>query len=146
MTETRTLAEIVADLEPRLRDTLSSLAIAFDGERASVTLSFALYGPPGTFGRAGPYQVTVDTANMPEGVSLAGWERYPDQQRPVTLDVPIPDQIAALEDAGMVGSLDAARFDGGSDAVRAGYPATRWIVKTHAGSQNERMAWLRSVR
>lgn len=145
--QARTLTEIVKELEPLLRERLTSMRVTVDGGQAVATLSILLFGPPGAFGQAGPYQITANLDGLPAGVQAAGWERFPDQRRVVRMDVPISDQIAELDASGLVGGLDAARYQYNlSDANAAGVAALSWTIKTHAGSQQERTAWLMSIR
>jgi len=140
------LTEIVRGLEPRLLETLEHIHITFDGSLAEAVLSFHLYGPPSIGKRVGPYSISVDTDNLPEGVSVSGFERYPDRVVEVSTTTPMEDQIRALHASGLVGGLDAARFGGGAEAVRQGVAPASWIVKTHAASQAERLAWLQALQ
>jgi hypothetical protein len=136
MADAKTLAAIIADLEPAQRAALSGIHVTMDNGAATARLSISLFGSIG-FGRSG---VSVDTANLPDGITVGGTERHPDLVRPLSTDTPIDEQIAALRESGVVGGVDAARV--GPD--RGGY---RWTIKTHAGSSSERAAWAtRKVR
>jgi hypothetical protein len=138
MADAKTLAAIIADLEPAQRDALSGIHVTMDKGTAVARLSISLFGPIG-FGRS-TGGITVDTANLPDGVSVGGAERHPDIVRSLTTDTPLDEQIAALRESGIVGGVDAARV--GPD--KGGY---RWTIKTHAGSSDERAVWAtRGVR
>ncbi|MDE3097378.1 MAG: hypothetical protein KGK07_15430 [Chloroflexota bacterium] len=76
---------------------------------------------------------------------VTGWERWPDLVREVTTAEPIDAQIRALDRSGIVGRLDAARYDFGAAGQRQTGSVAEWIVKTHAGSAAERRAWLLSA-
>jgi hypothetical protein len=69
--------------------------------------------------------------NLPTGVSLLGWERWPDQERVIDWRADLGTQIRELERAGIVGRLDTHHK--GSDS---------WAITTHAGSDKERHAWV----
>jgi hypothetical protein len=136
------LNEIVQGLEPRLLETLASIRITFDGWQVEATLSFFLFGPPG-IGRSsfGSNIIVIDTDDLPDGISVTGWDRYSDRVVEISTETAMETQIRALHDSGFVGGLDAARFDGGAEAVRRGLAPVSWIVKTHAATQPERTEW-----
>lgn len=76
----------------------------------------------------------------PPGVGLTAWVRVPDQIYPLDLDEIERDrhmraQALAVQQSGIVGMLDLARYD------RADRE-TRYLIKTHAGTQKERTQWL----
>lgn len=88
--------------------------------------------------------------DLPTGVGLSAWSKVPAIRAEIAIDVPIQDQIDALASCGL-GQLNSARF-----AHHAGRPLTahaaaaehpdgpvlyRWIIKTHAGSDLERIVW-----
>lgn len=128
-----TLTEIVCELEPVFVASLSAIRIEMaDGEAVAV-LNCALFTD-----QVPDY---VRAADLPPGVGLTARVRWPDQRRPLSMDVPIDQQIRDLHASGLVGSLDAARFQ----EVSGGRRAIRWLVKTHAGSDAERFAWLKSL-
>jgi len=137
-----TLVQIVESLEPAERDHLSAIRVALDGDHATATLSISLFLPAAPTSRAGAYTITAALTDLPRSVAASGWTRYPDIVRRVGLDDPLDQQIRALHASGLVGALDASRFDGGATAVRAGHPATSWIIKTHAGSAREHQEWV----
>ena len=65
---------------------------------------------------------------------------WPDQIRVLDKEPRIEDQIDELEAAGLLGELDSVYLG----AVESGaHPL--WIIETHAGSPEERTAWLKSV-
>lgn len=140
------LTEIVQGLEPRLLEALASIHITFDGGRAEATLSFELFGPPGLWGRVGPYTTSIDGDNLPEGVSMSGIERYPHRIVELETSTPMEDQIRALHASGLVGGLDAIRFDADTAEARQHHALVSWMVKTHASSQAERLAWSQSLQ
>ncbi len=141
-----TLTEIVTDLPPQLRQALSAIRIEYRGEQATATLSIAIMLDSGAAPRSiGGYDIVVDAADLPEGVALQGWSRYPDITRPITMAVPMDEQIRALGASGLVGIVDACRFDGGAEAVRAGFAPAIWHIRTHAGSDAERAEWVRGL-
>jgi hypothetical protein len=65
---------------------------------------------------------------------------WPDQTRLLEGHPPIQDQIVALHNSGMFGNLSYVQVT----SIGIGAPAL-WIIKTHAGSPEERTAWLRNV-
>jgi hypothetical protein len=64
----QTLTEIIAGLEPQERDALGGIHVTMDKGTAVARLSISLFGPIG-FGRSG---VSVDTANLPDGITVGG--------------------------------------------------------------------------
>src|SRR5690606_7221496 len=69
----------------------------------------------------GPYQVTVDVDALPEGVTVKQWVRCPDYGFTLTGNVPVESQIRELYASGLLGPLDAARYDAPGE--------TSWLVK-----------------
>ncbi len=63
---------------------------------------------------------------------------YPIRVVEVSTTTPIEDQIRALHASGLVGGLKATRYEGYAEPVW-------WLVKTHASSQAERVAWVQSL-
>jgi hypothetical protein len=139
-----TLLEIVRDLEPRLQEGLSAIEISLWKGRAVARLSFALYTRSTRVGDTELYRIQVDT-ELPAGVSLTGFERWPDLEKEITLTRDIRSQLKALQESRLVGGLDVAMFEPPPGATAEGLPRYRWIVKTHASSQEERDAWLRGL-
>ena len=77
------------------------------------------------------------------GVSLRSWVRVPDQYHPLDLDELRRDsdvrvQAVMVQLSGLIGQLDMARYD--SDR------RTSYLIKSHAGSQQERTRWLMGLR
>ena len=126
----RTLRDLILAHEPLLRRTLSAIWVEDTAAGRTATLSYVCYGPIGT-GR-GCY-ATVDDAALPDGVTLGGVERWPDSRYVIDGGGTPDDAIRALDADRLVGALDWTRI------------GSRWIVKTHAGSQRERTAWLLSL-
>lgn len=139
------LIDIVRELEPRLLQALSAIMVEFDGQEAHATLSINLPLSPGFGSKIGPYEITVDTDNLPEGVSFTGIQRYPDIHKALSTGTPMEEQIRALHQSNIVGGLDVARFDGGAKMVRRGFASVMWVIKTHAASEKERKDWLLSL-
>jgi len=73
-------------------------------------------------------------------------ERYPDRLVEVATSIPIEDQIRALHASGLVGGLDATRFNADTPEARQHHALVSWMVKTHASSQAERLAWSQSFQ
>ncbi|MBI4589519.1 MAG: hypothetical protein HY725_11815 [Candidatus Rokubacteria bacterium] len=122
----------IAALPAPLRDRLSALTIELadaGGWQARLSYALMVQSPlPGTGG------------SMPAGVTLAAWERWPDNVlalSAVRTEADILAAIRALEQSGLVGHLDLARVsEHHEDSI-----IDRYIVKTHAGSDEERRAW-----
>jgi len=134
MARMRTLAEIIASLEPVELRAVSALRI--EGESCRVSIALFLPG-------AGPAilpehiaDVDLDFLDLPEGITVSGWTRYPDIERAV-MPVDVEGQIREVEESGLLGHLDVSRYEVEGRAW--------WIVKTHAGSDAERAAWLVSL-
>lgn len=138
-----TILDVLTGLPPVLLRAASGLTVRTiddDPDHAEVAVSIALMLPMAGSTLTTPrHEVTIDTDDLPSGVGVTGFGRYPDQIRIIPLIEPLVDQLAAVERSGIAGHLDVARFD--ADAPT--YP--HWHVKTHAGSQAERTAWLESL-
>jgi len=83
-------------------------------------------------------------SSVSPGVGLMAWERVPNQEYPLDLDELDRDramraQAAALQESGLIGTLDLARYDREDRS-------TAYLIKTHAGSQRERTHWLLSLK
>jgi len=63
---------------------------------------------------------------------------YPIRVVEVSTTTPIADQIRILHASGLVGGLYAIRYEAYAEPVW-------WLVKTHASSQAERVAWAQSL-
>jgi hypothetical protein len=81
----------------------------------------------------------VDPA-LPEELRTGPVRMWPDQKRILVSDVPIEDQINELHMTGLLGNLAWVYR-----AATPGASAGRWIIETHAGTREERMAWMRLV-
>lgn len=135
------LVDIVEGIPERLRSRIAALWIEPDGRGGwQVRISYSqMVSPyPGEQAAAGPYAICADLDDLPAGVEARARTRYPDSVH--ALDVwgenPAPHlahQIRALEDSALLGGLDAHDHGG------------RWLIKTHAGSDAERAAWIRSL-
>ncbi|MGI8403715.1 MAG: hypothetical protein ACR2OE_02905 [Thermomicrobiales bacterium] len=138
-----TILDVLTGLPAVLLRATSGLTVStidHDPDHAEVAVSIALMIPMSGSTLTTPrHEVTIDTGDLPAGVGVAGFGRYPDQVRIISLIEPLSDQLAAVEESGIAGHLDVARFD--ADAPT--YP--HWHVKTHAGSQAERVAWVESL-
>ena len=78
--------------------------------------------------------------------SLAGrtkFVQHPGAAVPVSSREPVTDQVRAVQDSGRLGTLSTTRIR--PPGAHAGSPE-EYIVKTHAGSEAERAAWLRALR
>jgi hypothetical protein len=133
-----TLTDIINDLEPVVRNAVSGLHIEPAGPRYHVSLSIALYTQGTAPSATREHRISVDTEHLPDGVSVAGWTRWPNLERDLDPFAQVEEQIRDLSATGLLGTLDAARFTPLSDPDLP----PRWNVKTHAGSQAERSAWL----
>lgn len=65
---------------------------------------------------------------------------WPDQRRFLESTIPIQDQILELHLAQILGNLNSVHLKGPE-----GKADRLWIIETHAGSREERLAWLKSV-
>lgn len=82
--------------------------------------------------------------DLHEFVGMQAWERVPEQCYPLDLDeverdADIRQQAAAVQESGIIGKLNMARFDSA-----AGH--TRYLIKSHAGSQQERSRWALTIK
>lgn len=111
-----------------------SIRVSLDAGRAVAAIGFAGM-------RVAGQTAIIGDEPLPDGVSFAGWIAWPSHAREIDMDTPIDDQIRTLHESGIVGRLDAARFDA-PGATAYGYPRYSWLIKTHAGSEAERATWL----
>ena len=65
---------------------------------------------------------------------------WPDQKRLLDSKVPIQEQISELQQTQLLGNLAFTYL-----AAIENEGAALWLIKTHAGSDEERTDWLRSV-
>lgn len=141
----QTLIETVRNLDPSLRDYLSSIRIVPQGSWYQAALSFCLYSSYGdpdepVETEISRYTITTDLTRSPKGGCATASERQPDMVVAIDPATHPEAQISDLYASGLVGKLNMVRFltsDGSS--VRS------WVIKTHAGSQEERSAWLLSL-
>ena len=80
----------------------------------------------------------VDPA-LPEELRTGPVRMWPDQKRILVSDVPIEDQIKELHMTGLLGNL-AWVYRAATEGTSAGL----WI-QTHAGTREERLAWMKLV-
>ena len=64
---------------------------------------------------------------------------WPDQKRVLVNDIPVEDQIMELHRTRLLGNLTWFYM------TPAEGESGRWIIKTHAGTREERLAWMRMV-
>jgi len=139
-----TLTAIIRGLPGTYRERLSALTVERDADgRWCAILTYALALPGIADSETGPYRIALDTHDLPPGVRAWARVRVPDSIHALEIDGESLDpqavvdtmflELAALD----LGTLDVARFDCGG--------APRWVAKTHAGSESERVAWMRSI-
>lgn len=92
----------------------------------------------------GPYEVRSSSEPLPKGIESFGFIRVPDTDHLLTVngEMPVEDiesQIRLLQGSGLLGNIDAARFEHEKGILE-------WIIKTHAGSDKERRDWLESLK
>lgn len=141
MREPMTLTEIARTLEPRLLARVGSIHVTIQDGEAIARLTIALMVQGGEARLPDGTRITVDRDDLPVGVALTTWAAWPDIYRPVALTPAMEEQLAELEASGLVGCLDAIRNDHGPQASAHGIPRYSWVIKTHAGSREERIAW-----
>lgn len=121
----QTLLEMVTALEPRILQALRSITVEMGANlKATARLNVALH-------------TRAEQDSGVESVTLTAIEKWPDILRPVSTATSIASQIEALEESGIVGGIDAVRIQGNGEI--------RWRIRTHAGSEAEYTAWLRSL-
>ena len=77
---------------------------------------------------------------LPEELRRGPPRFWPDQKRLLDSTISIADQIQELHLSKILGSVESVRV-----AAAGGKAPAIWIIQTHAGSEAERDAWLRSV-
>lgn len=117
------LKDAILDLDPVLINTLAAFSIERCGQGLRTLFRFAFYGP-----------------NLERASDV---EQYPDIEvlLPASLD-PL-EEIRGLEESEIVGGfhvLELAPGWPGNDS-----DAPKWVVKTHAASQAERIEWRNSI-
>jgi hypothetical protein len=132
---------VLDDVSPPLLARISSLAVERGDEGWRLRLSYCLYveAYPGEEIELDGHQIRM-AGEPPDGVSVRAHHRWPDSTHP--LPDAAPDEATAwlwgVHDDGRLGALDVARYDG--------HGPSRWLAKTHAGSDEERVEWLRAIR
>jgi hypothetical protein len=141
----QTPAEIVFDPGPLLRKHLSAERIEPHAGGYRATLSFCLYSSwrePGHVeqNETAHHVITADLRDLPPGVAATVAERWPEMVVELDLAPPPESQIRDLDASGLVVRVPVVRYE-----VSATETTRAWVVKTHAGSDAERAAWLRSL-
>lgn len=139
------LAEIVAAVPEMLRGAISTLWVEprpSGGWQVRLTYALPVAAYPGEITGTRQHQIAVDDRDLPLGVHVTDRARYPDSVHPLLVwgDDPRPHidhQIRQLSANGTLGSLDAS--------IHHAPDGDQWCVKTHAGSDAERAAWLRAL-
>lgn len=123
MTRYSNLKDAVLDLDPLLIRTLAAFSIDEGDESHVITFRFMLYG---------------QHLERPSDV-----DQCPDKTVLLDAKLNLEQEIADLDDCEILGSLNAARLA----PAMADAPANshRWVVKTHSGSQGERIEWRNSI-
>jgi len=80
----------------------------------------------------------VDPA-LPAELRTGPVRMWPDKKRIIESDVSIEDQIMELHMTRLLGNLAWVYLAPTEGAAR------RWFIETHAGTLEERLAWMRSV-
>jgi hypothetical protein len=132
-----TLAGILAELPASWRQRVSAITLETDdGVMWRARLLYAMWTEGPGLADVGPYTVSVDRNALPAGVTVRVAQRVPDTVHPLgplSADG-IKRAIEQLTASGLVGGLDWSRR-----------PSGAWLIKTHAGSDAERRAWVRSL-
>lgn len=124
-----TLLETIDGLDDTLLSHLSTIIIDEDADGAlTATLSIDLYVPGGTTATAGPYAISADLSDPPEGITPTSLVRWQDITKPLANDVDIIEQIQQLQASGLVGDLDASSFEPKGGAT-LDHPKRRIIIK-----------------
>lgn len=140
----RTLIEIIGDLEPVLHDTLSTIRLEWRPEGATAQLSFCLSRWAGKQSVLHDHAIAVDQTDLPAGIAVTSFERWPDRFSRLALTPDAKTQIRDLDRLGTLGRLDASEYRV-TEGDRSNHAAISWIIKTHAGSDAERAAWIRGI-
>src|SRR5436309_2320974 len=75
---------------------------------------------------------------LPEELRTGPARIWPDQKRILDSDVPVEEQIMELHMTRLLGNL-ARVYRAATEGASAG----QWIIETHAGTREERSAWMR---
>lgn len=119
-----TLVDAILQVPEGLRDKISSITIRPAGDGYEAVVSIAAMVPVidgAEYESHGPYIVTVDVDALPPGVTVRQWVRCPDYRFTLTGAVSVELQIRELHASGLLGPLDAARYDAPG--------STSWLVK-----------------
>jgi len=119
-----TLVDAILQIPETLRDKISAITIRPAGDAYEAVVSIATMVPViegAEYESDGPYTVTVDANALPPGVAVKQWVRCPDYKFTLTGAVPVEPQIRELHASGLLGPLDASRYDA-ADSVS-------WLVK-----------------
>jgi len=119
-----TLVDAILQIPETLRDKISAITIRPAGDAYEAVVSIATMVPViegAEYESDGPYTVTVDANALPPGVAVKQWVRCPDYKFLLTGSVPVEPQIRELHVSGLLGPLDAARYDAPD--------STSWLVK-----------------
>lgn|GEM_PF-2523812 len=117
------LKDAVLDLDPILIDTLAAFWIERHPEGLVVLFRFAWYGPQ-----------LEDARNV---------EQYPDRQVLLPGNLDAEEEILGLEESELLGAFNRMQLTPYAPGNPTGKP--KWVVKTHAGSQAERIQWRNSI-
>ncbi|MCB9386115.1 MAG: hypothetical protein H6509_16005 [Bryobacterales bacterium] len=109
------LKDAVLDLDPVLIRTLAAFSIERTDEGLVTLFRFAFYGP-----------------NLERENDV---DQYPDIYVLLPPSLDPKEEIQGLEESEIVGSFNILEMA----------PVQKWLVKTHAGSQAERIAWRNSI-
>jgi len=117
------LKDAVLDLDPVLIGTLAAFSIERTSEGLLTLFRFAFYGP-----------------NLERMTDVA---QYPDIEVLLSAELDPREEIQGLEDCEIVGGFHVLE-------IAPGWPgndsdAPKWVVKTHAASQAERIEWRNSI-
>lgn len=116
------LIEAVQNMGDLERSALSAIHIERDTTGYLATFSINLKLPH------------TQPMDLPKGVSLRGFTRWPDQKEILDWRIPALEQIKELHNSGICGNLDWYE-----------HAPDRWIAKTHAGTDKERLDWIKSL-
>jgi len=129
------LTYIVRDrLEPVLLAALSCITVELREGLTTARMSFALYGNSPT-AQLLLHTISVSDEPLPTGVTGTYITRWPDALYELPPQPGAVEQIQDLAASGLVGRVNWHHFDLGAGLHH-------WLIKTRAGSQAERTAWL----
>jgi len=117
------LRDAVLDLDPVLIRTLAAFSIERHGEYLRILFRFAFFGP---------------RIDQPHNV-----EQYPDIHVLLPGFLDPKEQIESLEETDIAGGFNALELAPHAPGNPTDSP--KWVVKTHAASQAERIQWRNSI-